>query len=839
MSALRAAERGAWLAALGLLAVAAWLLLPRTPDEGPARPPLVIALADASASVARPRGWLGWVRSELARSADEAAAAGAELAVLAFADGVATGFGPGPPERFRDALAGRDGPPYDPALALSRGATRLADALTAVELLSATPRPAVRLVLLGPATYTGPSPAGAWARLAAAGVACEVRTPPRAEESDLALLELALPARIEAGAPLVALVRGLFRPGTEPVATARLVLEVEEDGPTRTRAHALALPAGGGAFELPLALGPAGFGRTLVRARAELEGDAWPENDQVAADTLAGGARVLGVVVRPELRPVAETWLAPSGRSALAGLQFQFLLPEELPGALEDLAAVITFDLAPEALPAEALAPFVRRGGGWLALSGYGFLSGWIPGETEGELARLLPCEPRVRESPPRDVVLLVDGSGSMEGQPFETVRAAALELVAAALPSDRVSLRFFTGRLEPEHLLKRRSASRAADQQAARAAARDLLALRVPSGTTYLLAALSELARSAGEHETLALLLTDGWEREGLPDPLGSARALTAALRAARVRLVVIAVGAPNLALLAALAEGPENVRAGDTLDALRAVFHRELSGSQLAEGELALRPAPRAPGSLADEVLSAAAGQTLAPLERHVRNRLRPGAEALWESEEGEPVLALMRAGLGRTALFASRPGAPWASRYLRAGLGEPAEFDGLLRWLARGPTGAAGPTARAAGRHLVLEGLSREGAAERRVRLVAPGREAEDLRLLPPGGPAGDVLATREGWLAREVPPGAYLLLVDEPEAPVVPVAVGPGDELAWRERACPPAPAVQARAGVPPGRASHGLALAALALALAALFLAALAASRGQGLRALDR
>lgn len=839
MSALRAAERGAWLAAVGLLTVAAWLFLPRTPEAGPARPPLVIALVDASASVARPRAWLGWVRAELARAADEAAAAGAELAVLAFADGVATGFGPGAPARFGDMLAGRDGPPFDPALALPRGATRLADALAAVEPLCAAPRPAVRLVLLGPATYTGASPAGAWARLAAAGVACEVRAPPRAEESDLALLELALPARVEAGAPLVALVRGLFRPGTGPVAAARLQLEVEEDGPPRTLSRALALPAGGGAFELPVALGPAGFGRTLVRARAVLEGDAWPENDALSADTLAEGARVLGVVVAPELRPVAEAWLAPSGRSALAGLQFLFLRPEELPGALDDLAAVITFDLAPEALPAEVLAPFVRRGGGWLALSGYGFLAGWIPGETGGELARLLPCEPRARESPPRDVVLLVDGSGSMEGQPFETVRAAALELVAAALPSDRVSLRFFTGRLEPEHLLKQRSASRAEDQRAARAAARDLLALRVPSGTTYLLAALTELARSAGEHETLALLLTDGWEREGLPDPLGSAHALAQELRAARVRLVVIAVGTPNLPLLAALAEGPENVRAGDTLDALRAVFHRELSGSQLAEGELALRPAPRAPGSLADEVLSAASGQALAPLERHVRNRLRPGAEALWESAEGEPVLALARAGLGRTALFAARPGAPWASRYLRAGLGEPAEFDGLLRWLARGPTDRAGPTARAAGRRLTLGGLARDGAPVRRARLVAPGREPEELRLLPPAGPAGDVLGVREAWLAREPPAGAYLVLADEPEAPVVPVAVGPGDEFAWRERAAPPAAASAARAGLPAGRASHPLARAGLVLGLALLFLAALAASRGQGLRVLDR
>ncbi len=848
-----------WLAAAGLLALAAWLFLPRARAGAPTLARVRAVLVDASASVARAPNWLPWARAELAREARAAAANGQELRVVSFAAGVATGFPAGAageagdPALFLRALAGGSARPFDPGLGLARGATRLAEALEMVlpALLDGR-RPPGELVLLAPPAFTGPSPAAALARLAAGGVGLGVHAPPAPAAGDLGLLELELAPRVEAGAPLVARARFVWHaPAGARAGPAGLELELENATGTHALRQAVPLPPADGEFELLLECGLAAPGRNELRARCRLTDapDLFPENDRARALTRADGARVIGVACRAELRPAAEAWLAPAGQSALAGLQFVFLAPDELAPELAGLSALVSFDLGPNELPEPLVAAFVRAGGGWLALSGWHFLDDWMPGFTDGELQRLLPCEPARESAPPRDVVLLVDGSGSMEGAPFESVRAASLELVEAALPSDRVSLRFFTVRLEREHLLKERSATRAEDAEAARRAARELLALRVPSGTTFLLHSVRELGAELGAHETLVLLLTDGWERDALADVLAEARAVAAELARVSARLVVIAVGEPNLPVLAALAGGEERVRSGHTLADLRAVFRRELSGARVAEGELALHLAARARGSLAEEVAGLGAGApALAPLERYVRNRLRPGAEALWESAEGEPVLALARAGLGRTALFASRPTQDWAGRYARAGLGQPAEFEGLLRWLARGPERAAGPSPRArlrAGR-LLVSALDPRTPAVLGARLsdLAGTQAVEQLSLRARGRLPAEVLGTRVASpRASDWEQPVLLVPGADPRQPglALPVELGLPDEFAWREQPVPAAWLQSDAAGsVPPVSAvarAHPAAPWVLALGLALLLGVGLWAGRaaegGQG------
>ncbi len=839
-----------WLAAAACAALAAWLFLPRARAGLPPRARVVAVLVDASASAASAPEWLPWVRAELAEVARATRDTGEELCVLAFADGVATGFAAGAPALFLEQLEGRRGRPFDPTLGLAREATRLADALAAVTPVLIDPeRPAGELCVLGPLTYTGASPAPALARLRAAGVTIETRPGPRPAASDLGLLELVLPARVESGAPLVALARLVLRRGSAPPGAATLELELASGGVTRSFTRPIPLPALDGEFELPLECGPAGSGRIELGARCRLASgpDLLPANDRARALSLGEGVRVIGVASRPERRAAAEAWLAPAGHSALAGLEFRFLTPQELGPELAGLSALISFDLALKHLPEALLASFVRRGGGWLALSGWGFLDDWIPGQGEGVLHRMLACEPAQERAPERDVVLLVDGSGSMEGAAFEAVRAAALELVSSALPSDRVSLRFFTVQLERESVLKERSATRAEDTEAARSAARELLALRVPAGTTFLLRSLEELTRTLGEREALVLLLSDGRERDALPDREEKARAVAAEFARRRAQLGVIAVGDPDRALLAALAGGDERVHDGGTLEALRAIFRRELHGARVAEGELALRWAARAPGSLADEVASAALeAPALAPLERHVQNRLRAGGEALWESDTGEPVLALARAGLGRTALFASLPVPDWAARYARAGLGQPAEFEGLLRWLARTPDAGPAPRARLEGERLVVRGLADGSPAELSARLLDLGgtRAPEPLRLVASGELPHEVLRTRS---AEPVRPGpGELALEFELDAGadashdtglVLPVERALPDELAWREhtlslaaRAASGGPAPDPARG--PAR-EHPASPWVLALALALLFAAGFASARGQG------
>ena len=696
---------------------------------------------------------------------------------------VRRGFGPGAPGDFLDRLDGRSGTPFEPRVERDEeGASLLASGLALARSMAGAPgrRPGT-IVLLGPGRYTGEDPAPVLAGLQRAGLGFEERAPAPPALGDLALLELVLPPRVEAEAPLGGLARVSYRAGRYPVARAELVLHVAGPSSEKRLRVPLELPPGGGRLELPLRLGPAGFGRTRVRGEVQLEllgpggrrfDDPISENDRCEASSRAQGELVVAAVARDEERAALQRWLAPSGRSSLQGVQWSFAAPAELAALLHEVDAVVTFDLPIYALPEELLGEFIRRGGGFLATSGWGFLQEWIPGRPVRGLGRRLPLEPAPRDTPPREVVLLVDGSGSMEGERFELVRRAALDLVAAALPTDRVTLRFFRTRLGASSLIKERSetgeASRAKDVELEAAeAARRLIDLEVPEGSTYVLSSLEHFAGEPYTDEVLALLLSDGEDREGIANLEARTRALHAALREGQRRLVAIAIDARPAAtrFLGQLLPAGDRVLEARRLEELQEIFRREVAGSQVRTGEIAVIPRPRAPGSLGYEI--ELEGGLLPPVERLVRNRPRPGAEVLWESDQGEPVLAVMRSGAGRTAMLSTLPAPGWASRYTdRAGLGEPRLFGALVRWLARrSELDEEELEARILGDELQAAGFGPEWPLRIEGELVTVfgGESRGTLVLRPPGFPrpdsllGSDVRHVREGRIPGELARG----------------------------------------------------------------------------------
>jgi len=754
--------------ACAMLFLSAWLLLPRPTGEGRRDAALRCCLVDASASAYRTRdGWLRWVRSELRGQALLAREAGEDFAVIVFAAEVTRAFPPADPEEFLDRLDGRRGAPFDPRVGVGQdGATRLAGALTvALEGCTAPERKPGQVVLLGTGDYTGADPASLLRRLDRAGCRFERHTPAPPDLSELALLELDVPPFVEADAPLAGRARLSYRPGRSTPTSAALWIEVEGASGTRAFSIPLELPPAGGRFEVALRLGAVGFGRTVIRANAQLGmlgtrdgayGDPIPENNRLEAITKARGELVIGAVAEPLRDGAARRWLTPSGHSSLQGVQWVFASPEELPALIEQLDAVISFDLAPRELPQGLLENFVRRGGGYLATAGWGFLKDWFPGRELVGLARLLPLEPSPRDSPPREVVLLVDGSGSMAGEPFELVRGAALDLVAAALPSDRVSLRFFRTGLGPARLIKSRTESAGGesgqsqtDRNAleAQRAARRLIELEVPEGSTFVLSSLEHFAEAKYEDEVLALLLTDGEDREGIANFAARTAALQARLRASRKRVVVVAISAEERALsfLRDLVPDGEEVLRAEKLSDLQGIFRQEVSGAQVRFGDIAVHVAGRRRGSLAYEIEGR--GGALPNLGRLVRNRLREGAEVLWESDRTEPILAAMRVSSGRTACLSSLPYVGWAGNYTdRAGLGEPRLFAALLRWLARrGEFAEPELEVRVEGEELWVAGFDSRWPPGVGAKIVGAARDEElaDVVLLPPAPPLADAL------------------------------------------------------------------------------------------------
>ena len=834
------------------LALSAWWLLPRPAPSPITQPAVEVVLVDASASVVRQRpDWLPWLRrrlGDLARDADERRH---EVAVVVFAEEVERRFGPGPAGELIARLEATAGEPFRPHMVRDL-ASDLAGALELAAGFTRAPgRPPGRVVLIGDGTWSGVDPAAARARLGP-GVSFERLDPPPPSLPEAALLELTLPAVVEVGAPLVA--SATVRLQRTADQSAVLMCEVEDGAGISPRMVPLPAAAAPGQVEtlrVPIELGAAAFGRTTLEARVVLSGaaDPIPENDVLRASAVAEGERVVGAVAKEASRVELAAWIRRGGADLFPGLHVLLLEPDDLPGALDRLDLVVTFDLPADALPSHALEPFVARGGGWLALSGWGFLGDWAHGQDPSRLRALLPMRPAPVEGGPRDVIVMVDGSGSMAGEPFERVRAAAVEMVAAAPPTDAIELAVFT-----KTIGTRRALRRFGDSGGREEAARALLGTTVPGGSTWILSCLQDLAieREAVDREALVLLLTDGQEGGNMASPGAKARELVERFRAARTRLRVIAVGEQaDLAFLGNLvAPGEEVVRAQDLTD-LATIFQREINrarvrGPEPGEDGLVLRAVPPVEGALAAELATAVSPEDLPPVQRIVRNEAREDAEVLWETERGEPVLALRRHGLGRVALVSTVPRESWADAWI----GTAENFGALLRWLGRGRQ-HLGPTARVRDGRVVLEGLEGDWPARLAARLMDPRGSLEDalsldLELsqahpgdsgrsrrsadLPPA--LAQRAAGRSLSLLLEVPPGLPLpagplaLAVDLPRAPEFAPAAGlplggragtgrPPSDPAWAagtDEALGPAPQ-------DPGV----LATALLALGLALVFL----------------
>ena len=837
---------------------ATWLYLPRVPDRSELGDPVRVVVVDASASARRLRpNWPLWARARLKEEVRAAARSGEELAVVVFADEVRRVFGPRAAEGFEPILAGRGNAPLVPSEGGGAdSSSRLVAALEVAEgLVNSPQRRSGRVVLLGvgPATDGDPNPL--LARISRSA-RLEARPLPGAERSDLALLDLSLPPSIEAGSPLTVEVSLRHTPGLIGPSRGRLELEVFEAGALRFQRIPLELDGWSGERRLSISLGPALSGLTRVNATVRLEGrrDPVPENDSATAVTTTRASRVVGVVSAPESRP-------PIGFPP--GLDRVDIEPGELALLLPRLDALVSLDLAPSELerrlPVGSLQAFLAEGGGWLSCAGWSFLRDWQSARSPEELAGFLPLEAAPPVGDPRDVILLLDGSQSMEGEPFEAVRAAAIDLVQAAPPSDRVTLRFFTAGLRDAVLLKERNAD-LGGREAGREAARRLFDRTVPRGNTYLMGSLEELVRqrAADAPPALVFLLTDGRERESSVQPLAErAAALRAQLQGARMRVVPLAVGSPvELKYLSLLVPEGQPVTRVEELSDLGSLFRKEVGGNwiEAAPGEVLELKFCGPPQGLGQEIFG---GRGAPPLVRLLRARTTPGAQSVWCNPDGLPALAVARRGRGRVAALASALDANWAPAWVspQPGEGQASRATGwdvlapLLRWLARRPTEGheERPYARLGDRELIVRGLPASPLAEWKATLWR-GDVGIELALVPrvrSSGPGVQALSERvarlgprdrAALLAGEAQ-GTAALTVHVPASPdrgpgplVLPLSMGPAPEFVGGGLA--PDPALFATAagqegdgGQPPGApvsapraVPHPMAPAALAVGL---------------------
>jgi len=745
-----------------LLALAAWLLVPRDSPRSAARP-LRVCLLDASASAVRCKpGWAAWARQALIEEARSAAAAGEDLAFVRFARDVELLLGPEHPNELERFV-------FDPGLVLEARDDSASDLAGAVELARELARgrePRARLRLLGDRSFTGADPRLGLARWAGEMGSIELAALPEPTEPDLALAELAVPEAIEAGAPLAAQVGLVLRGLPEGSEALAVELEITLDDARGRRQWTVpaVLPrevlAAGSPWSVRVELGPASAGRIAVSVRARLRrgegsGDLVPEDDELRASLDAGDELVCAIVASEETREAAERW--QRALESVPGLDLE--LESELALALAGSDVLVTVDIGPSALPEAALASFLERGGGWLACGGWNALAGWPSAKQRGA-ASLLPLGPPGDGEEPRDVILLVDGSGSMAGAPFDAVREAAVRLAGAARAHDLVSLRLFTDRLEPALAL--RGGSAGAEGERARAV-EAWLAERLPGGPTDLQGVLEELVteRERVQRDALVLLLSDGRDQRGATSRRSAE--ILRRLGQARTRLAVFAAGEEaDLGFLRTLVADGEEVRRSASAAELARLFERELARERVREGGAIpahLVPSSAlAPGSAGAEVrtaLEANLGERWPELWRALVLEARPDAEVLAVSDRGEPLLAIARAGAGLAAVWAASPAHDWGETWTQ----DPSALAPLLRALGRGSARSERVRARIAGDSLAIENAPGNWPAALRAELweLAPGGERRErlgraLVSVPSSG-AGDPSRERTGPLVRE--------------------------------------------------------------------------------------
>jgi hypothetical protein len=794
------AARSCAVASVCALALAAWLYLPsssRTRDR--ASPPLRVCVFDASRSASsRNTDGEAWLSAALLDQAARAREAHEELCVIGFGSEVKRVFGPGSADAFL-ALSRAASPARVPGLGMRGDESRLKAALDLVlEILERRGFPPARLELIVDGTYTGADPGPDLVRLHGAGVATRWVQFPPADRPDLALAGLLVPERIEAGAPLSIGCDIRLRPGAGSFASLAARLQVRCARPSGVLEREIVLEAPLGAvpdedgyvgWRVRCDLERAEPGRTRIEAAVEARGDALPEDDAAAATLVCGDELVVGYVGAEDGEDAVPAWLRKI--ASRGGLEIVPVASASLDRELSSLDVLVTGDVACQRLPAELVAAFVERGGGWLSLAGFRSWRSFLqpiapsaarasdPERARGEKLRsLLPLQPLDEDSPARDVLFLIDGSGSMVGEPFDRARAAVGSLFPLADPRDDLGVCLFGAELGAT--LPLASASAAQDAAARWNAAESALAgLSAPGGPTGLLHSLEELAdrRTGSPRAALVWLFSDGRDISD-PHPEARCREISQRLARTRTKLFVAAVGDdPDRELLAALV--PDGQRLLEvrsladprSLRELGDLFQREIGSDRLrVEDAAAVVPArelERKSSALGAQILAAelAAVPGMWPtIQRYVLARAAPPAEVLWQSRSGEPLLGVQRVGAGAAAAcaFAIPAWAPlWSERDDLLGP--------LVRALGRGKRVRA-PALTVNGGELALDGLGPDAPPLLEAWLFEDGAAGDDAPrarlLLGPPVSGEDPRARRTGTLpaAAALDGGARVLRVE---------------------------------------------------------------------------
>lgn len=303
-----------------------------------------------------------------------------------------------------------------------------------------------------------------------------------------------------------------------------------------------------------------------------------------------------------------------------------------------------------------ALRQYVREGGSFLMVGGE---DSFGPGGYQGTIMEeILPVtfEARRQETMPSVALLLViDRSGSMEGEKLRMAIEAARAAVELLGPQDRVGVIAFD--VSPQTVVRLQSASNRVRIN------NDIGRVR-PGGGTDILPALEEAwVELAGTSARIkhVILLTDGEAPyDGIAEVVGE-------MRRDRITVSTVALGRDAdrdlLEMIADLSGGRDYYT--PSASEIPQIFIQETS--QVAR--TSLMEEPFRPRVVTDSAATRGIDFASAPyLLGYVSTRARRRATVGLETELGEPLYAWWRYGRGRTAVFTSDCKNRWMVEWIR---------------------------------------------------------------------------------------------------------------------------------------------------------------------------
>ncbi len=488
----------------------------------------------------------------------------------------------------------------------------------------------------------------------AAGVRVSTKVFNRPLPPEVAITELALPAKVDIGQPFE-IVASVFAT-QEAVARASLYQGETLNGLDAVRSLELHPGKNEVKFQSVVRVG----GQVTYELRLDhVSKDQFPENNRFQATLdVPGRASVLYIE--------GQEGRAGYFSSALSAQQFDVDVrsPGGFPTTLAELQrfALVVLSDVPKEHFSEASELLVERyvrdlGGGFLFAGGEaGFgLGGWS-GST---LERLLPVRmdsDNRKENPSVALVLVIDRSGSMSGLPIEMAKAACSATVSTLEPNDLIEVIAFDS--QPERYVR---------MQPARFRSRiesDISRIQ-PGGGTEIFRSLDmayqdiSVVQARRKH---VILLTDGAApTEGITE-------LAQAMLAESITVTSVGLGeqAKNELLKQIADAGGGRYHAVPDANSLPRVFARE---AEFVARQAAIEEwfQPRLTAS-ADFLKGIAVG-SLPNLHGYVATSMKPApAQQIFASDRDEPILARGRVGLGWALAWTSDLKNLWAVDWLR---------------------------------------------------------------------------------------------------------------------------------------------------------------------------